>query len=238
MLYFIIFLYLKIMSIKLWPVAYRPREKLLLQGPASLSDAELLALFIQTGCKGETALSQGYQLLNKFGNLKGILDQPLASFEGIRGIGKAKFVLMQAALELAQRYLEQGIATNSKALLASSAAVKRFLRLYFRQLTQEVVVSMFLTQQYQLIAVETLFHGSINHAPIFPRQIVTRALYHKAPAIILAHNHPSGDSMPSQSDIDITHQLKSQLGFLEITLLDHCIVTERTVYSLAEHGWA
>ena len=225
------------MSIKLWPVACRPREKLLLHGPASLSDAELLALFIQTGSKGATALSQGYQLLNEFGNLKAILDQPLASFENIRGIGKAKFVLMQAALELAQRYLEQGITTDSKALLTSSTAVKKFLRLYFRQLTQEIVVSLFLNQQHRLIAIEKLFNGSIHHAPIFPRQIVTRVLHHKAPAIILAHNHPSGDSIPSQFDIDITRQLKSQLGFLDITLLDHCIVTERTVYSLAEHGW-
>lgn len=225
------------MSIKQWPIKIQPREKLLAHGPASLTDAELLAIFIQTGNKGESALTIAYRLLSEFGDLKSLLDQPFANFDKINGLGKAKFVMMQAALELSQRYLQQKITTSTQPYLHSSNSVKQFLSLYFRQLQQEIVVCIFLTQLHELITVETLFRGSINHAPIFPREIVARTLHHKSPAIILAHNHPSGDCKPSSFDIEITQQLRQQLAFLDITLLDHCIVAESTIYSLAEHSW-
>lgn len=225
------------MSIKEWPTNCQPREKLLLQGATALSDAELLAIFIQTGSQGETALAKAYRLLSLFGDIKSLLDQPLENLNRVNGIGKAKFVLMQAALELSQRYLKQEITEKSKPYFLSSEAMRQFLKLHFRQLQQEIVVCIFLTQHHHLIAVETLFQGSINHAPIFPRQIVTRTIYHKSPAIILAHNHPSGNSTPSQFDVEVTQQLKQQLAFLDITLLDHCIVTDQQVYSLADQGW-
>lgn len=225
------------MSIKDWPTTIQPREKLLQFGAAKLSDAELLAIFIQTGTPGESALAKAYRLLAEYGNLKTLLDQPFTVYQTLSGFGIAKFALLQAALELASRYCQIELSEKPPVCFHSSLALAQFLKLYFRQLQQEVVVCLFLNQQHHLIATETLFHGSINHAPIFPRQIVARAIFHAAPVIILAHNHPSGDPNPSQFDVEITQKLHEQLRFLDITLLDHCIVTPQHIYSLAEHGW-
>ena len=212
----------------------QPREKLLRFGVASLSDVELLAIFIQTGTPGENALMKACRLLNEYGSLKALLDQPFTVYKQLSGFGKAKFALLQAALELALRYCQTDLIESKTVCFRSSEALREFLTLYFRQLHQEMVACLFLNQQHQLITVETLFQGSINHAPIFPREIVARSIFHAAPAIILAHNHPSGDSTPSQFDIEITRQLRDQLRFLDIHLLDHCIITSRDVYSLAE----
>ena len=188
------------MSIKEWPAEYQPREKLLQTGASSLTDAELLAIFIRTGSPGATAIHKAHELLANFGNIKTLLDQPLEAIMQFQGLGKAKYVQLQAALEIAQRYLSQHIRIQPATQFHCSNSVKKYLRLYFRNQLQEIVVCLYLTQQHQLINTETLCNGSINHAPIIPRQIVARAIFHKSSAIVLAHNHPSVDCTPSRFD--------------------------------------
>ena len=220
------------MSIKNWLQSERPREKLIADGSASLSDAELLTLFIHTGCKSKSAFVLAQELLHEFGSIKAILDQP--NSEAMLGVGSAKFALMQASLELAERYLCANAAAAP--VIRTSIALKKFLRLHFRQLGKEAFVCLFLNAKNQLVKCERLFDGTINYTHIYPRLLVSRCLHHNATSIIFSHNHPSGNCNPSKIDIDFTQDFKKNLAFLQIALVDHLIVTERATYSFAEHG--
>lgn len=222
------------MAICDWPADDRPREKLLSKGASSLSDAELLAIFLRTGCAGKSAVDLARDLLHTFGNLRALMEAELGQFCQAKGLGQAKYSQLQAVLEMARRHLAEEISVSSS--LNSSQQVKQFLISKLRHRRSEVFAALFLDTQHQLIAFEELFTGTLDSAAVYPREVAVQALKHNAAAVIFAHNHPSGNSQPSESDLDVTHSLAKALALLEIKTLDHIIVGEGAAYSFCEHG--
>ncbi|MDO8954539.1 MAG: DNA repair protein RadC [Gammaproteobacteria bacterium] len=220
------------MKLKLLPSHTRPREKLLSHGRHSLSDAELLALFLRTGIPGKTAIELANELLAKFGGLRPVLLAQQKSFCEIKGIGITHFIQLQAALEISKRHMKESLMQGKT--LSDPKHVIEFLRQELRDQTNECFVSLFLNSQNQLLALDTLFVGSIDQATIYPREIVRRCLDYNAAAVIFGHNHPSGDAMASAEDIRLTDRLKSLLLELDIRVLDHIIIGDSDYFSFAE----
>lgn len=222
------------MSITDWPELERPREKLLNRGAASLSDAELLAIFLRTGTQGVTAVDLSRLLLKQFGSLNALMHAQQTEFCKGHGLGNAKYAQLQAVLEMARRYLHENI--SNKSTLNNPEDTKRFLKSQLAHQQREVFACLYLDTKHQVIAFEELFFGTIDSASVHPREVVKSALQHNAAAVIFAHNHPSGNSTPSQSDIDITHQLISALKLIDIRVLDHLVIGNSDTSSLAELG--
>ena len=223
------------MAITDWPATERPREKLLAQGANSLSDAELLAIFLRTGCAGKSAVDLARDLLNQFQGLRPLLEADCESFCEAKGLGTAKFTQLQAVLEMGRRHLAASLKEGIS--ITSADTAKQFVRSQLRHHEREVLGVLFLNNQHQLIRFEPLFLGTINQASVYPREIVKQALNFNAAAIIVAHNHPSGIAEPSQSDIAITKDIQSALQLIDIKLLDHLIVGNSEVHSMKESGW-
>lgn len=223
------------MSIRHWPAAERPREKLLERGAASLSDAELLAIFLRTGVAGCSAVELARRLLHEFGSLRALLEADQASFSSHLGLGHAKYAQLQAVLEMARRHLAEQLRRDSA--LESPQAVRDFLKARLRHEAHEVFACLFLDGRHRVLAFEVLFHGSIDSASVYPRQVVKRALAHNAAALILSHNHPSGITEPSQADRKLTQRLKDALALVDVRVLDHFIVGDGEPLSMAEMGW-
>ncbi|MFL0801070.1 MAG: DNA repair protein RadC [Agarilytica sp.] len=222
------------MAITDWPTQDRPREKLCTQGAHVLSDTELLAIFLRTGCAGKSAVDLARELILTFGSLRGLLEASEAQFCEGRGLGTAKYAQLQAVLEMAKRHLAENLHANDA--LTSSRAVKAYVKAKMRHLTYEAFAVLFLDSQHQLITYDELFRGTIDAAAVYPREVVVQALHHNASAVIFAHNHPSGHPEPSASDIELTNTLKSSLNLIDIRALDHLIAGEGEVYSFAENG--
>lgn len=222
------------MAIRDWPVAERPREKLLLQGAQSLSDAELLAIFLRTGTAGNSALDLARALLGSFGSVRGILEADKDSFCTHPGMGESRYAQLHAALELARRHMLETLQRSD--CLTSSALTRSYIRARMRSYTREVFLCLFLDNQHRVIAQEELFFGTIDGSMVHPREVVRRSLHHNAAALIFAHNHPSGVAEPSQADISITRRLKNALALIDIRTLDHLVVGDGEVTSLAERG--
>lgn len=222
------------MSITQWPKAERPREKLLQAGPAALSDAELLAIFLRTGYSGHTAVDLSRQLLQHFGSLRQLLEAAHNDFCSVKGLGSAKYAQLQASLEMGRRHLQERLQQPQSFL--DAASVEQFLVSKLRHRGREVFAVIYLNNQHQLLAYEELFQGTINAAEVHPREVVKRSLHHNAAAVIFAHNHPSGVSEPSQSDCNITHVLKDALQLVDIRVLDHFVIGEGRPSSLASLG--
>lgn len=222
------------MSLATLPLSSRPREKLLQRGPAALSDAELLALLLRSGVAGQSVLQLADGLLQRFDGLAGLLRAPLTALDGVRGLGPARRAALQAVLELARRALEQPLA--ERPVLSEAIAVEQLLRLRLGALPHEVFAVLFLDSQLRLIAFEELFRGSLNQTAVYPREVVQRALQHRAAALILAHNHPSGVAEPSQSDQTLTAQLRQALALVDVRLLDHFVVGAGACTSMAARG--
>lgn len=222
------------MTIRNWPAGERPREKLLARGPAALSDAELLAIFLRTGLAGKSAVTLAREILGEFGGLAPLLAADQQQFCATRGIGPAKYVQLQAALELARRHLAAGLERG--AAFTAPDAVARYLQSHLQGRQREVFVALFLDTRHRLIATEDLFHGTIDGASVHPREVVRRALHHNAAALIVAHNHPSGVAEPSSDDQRITTRLRDALALVDVRLLDHLVVGAGHSVSLAERG--
>jgi len=223
------------MSIAHWPQAERPREKLLLRGPAALSDAELLAIFLRTGCAGKSAVDLARELLSVFGGLRPLLEASQSEFCRGLGLGSAKYAQLQAVLEMARRHLSASLESGDS--LTSPDLVRHYLSAQLRHRTHEVFAVLFLDNQHRLRAFDELFQGTIDGASVYPREVVKRALAHNAAAVILAHNHPSGVAEPSQSDRRITQRLQQALDLVGVRVLDHMVVGDGEVVSFAERGW-
>lgn len=222
------------MAISDWPKLERPREKLLASGPNSLSDAELLAIFLRTGCAGRSAVDLARDLLKQFGGLRALLESSQGEFCQAKGLGTAKYSQLQASLEMSRRHLSE---TLSRPLqLNSSDTVKRFLAAQLRHEHSEVFAAMFLDSQHKLISFEQLFRGTIDSASVYPREVVKAALRQNCSSIIFAHNHPSGVAEPSRADKHITQQLKSALELIDVQVLDHIVIGEGQEVSFAERG--
>lgn len=220
------------MPIMDWPAAERPREKLLARGAMSLSDAELLAILLQTGIAGKTAVDLARDLLRQFRNLAGLMAAGRCELSVQPGLGESRIALLEAMKELSLRQMQQSIL--GKEVLTNSAATRDYLRARFRFCEHEVFSVLYLTNQHHLLHMEELFTGTIDGAAVYPREVVKRCLQHNAAAVIFAHNHPSGIAEPSQADIAITGKLRSALGTIEVRVLDHLVIGADTVVSMAE----
>lgn len=223
------------MSIAQWPEAERPREKLLRQGPQSLSDAELLAIFLRVGCVGKSAVDLARELLHQYGGLRPLLEANQGDFCRGLGLGSAKYAQLQAVLEMGRRHLSAHMKEGD--LLTSPDLVRNYLSAQLRHRHQEVFAVLFLDNQHRLLAYEELFFGTIDGASVHPREVVRKAIAHNAAAMILAHNHPSGVAEPSQSDRRITERLQQALDLIDVRVLDHMVVGNKEVISFAERGF-
>ncbi len=223
------------MSLKTIPKESLPREKLLNQGPQTLTDAELLAIFLRTGTKGLNVLELADFLLRDFGSLRKLFSSSKEEFCGHKGLGEAKYVQLQATLEMSQRYLAETLKRGDA--LTSPQHTKLYLSSILRDRQREAFYILFLDNQNRVIKDEVLFEGTIDAASVYPREVVKRSLEHNAAALILAHNHPSGVAEPSQADRRITRRLVEALSLVDIRVLDHFVVGDGEVISFAERGW-
>lgn len=223
------------MPITDWPIAERPREKLINLGAAALSDAELLAIFLRTGIKGKTAVDLARDIISHFGGLRNILIADKKTFCQFSGLGEAKFSQLQAVLELSRRHLKETLKRGEP--LQNPQNTQNYLSSQLRDLPYEVFACLFLDNQHRVIEFEILFQGTINGASVHPREVVRKTLKYNAAALILAHNHPSGIAEPSSADRHITKQLTEALALIDVRVLDHIIVGDGECVAFSERGW-
>lgn len=222
------------MSITDWPMSERPREKLLQQGASALSDAELLAIFLRTGVKGKSAVDLARDLLNSFGSLRALLESEQQAFCAAHGLGVAKYVQLQAVLEMSRRHLRSAMTRGNA--MENPQQVREYLSLKLRHQSREMFACLFLDNKHQVINFEILFLGTINAAAVYPREVVARSLANNAAAVVLAHNHPSGVAEPSTADQQITDRLVKALDMIDVRVIDHMVVGDQEVVSFAERG--
>lgn len=222
------------MEISRWEPGEGPRERLLLRGAASLSDAELLAVLLQTGYRNCNAVMLARELLDQFGGLMGMVRADASRLLACQGVGQAKYALLQASVELARRVALQELAGSD--VLSSPGQTRRFLQHHLGGQAREVFSVIFLDSQHRIIRCEDLFLGTLDGAAVYPREVAVRALQYRAAAVIFAHNHPSGVAEPSPADRRITERLVAAMGLLDIRVLDHVIVGMGCEFSFAEQG--
>lgn len=223
------------MSIKQWAHSERPREKLLERGATALSDAELLAILLRTGTRGQNAVEMARALLLQTGSLMKLMNMPFQELSQYKGLGLASFCQFAAVMEIGRRVLNEEL--QQMPILSSPQAVTDYLRLRIGHERIEISLALFLNTQNHLIACEELSRGTISENTVYIREVAKLALQHHAAAIIFAHNHPSGSCTPSQADRHFTQRLQSALALLDIPLLDHFIITAQNSISFVERGW-
>lgn len=221
------------MAITDWPEGERPREKLLHNGAQSLSDAELLAIFLRVGVTGKSAVDLARDLLRAFGSLNAIFAASEAQISAVHGMGTSKYVQLQAIFEMSRRAL--GEQMKSENVLNSPQRVRDFLVLQLAAKSQEVFLALFLDVQNRLIASEEMFAGSLMQTSVHPREVVKRALQLNAAAVIFAHNHPTGVAQQSRADEALTQALQQALALVDVRVLDHFIVAGNQVFSFKEN---
>ncbi len=222
------------MPITDWPLTERPREKLLLHGADTLSDAELLAIFLRTGVRGKTAVDVARELLAAFGGLRPLLEADTRRFCRQPGLGNAKFALLQAVLEMGRRHLRETLQRGDA--LANPADTRAYLSARLRGYEHEVFACLFLDNRHRVIHYAELFHGTLDGTSVHPREVLKQALEHNAAALILAHNHPSGVAEPSRADEHLTRRLRDALALVDIRVLDHIVIGDGASVSFAERG--
>lgn len=209
-----------------------PREKLLKYGVESLSDDELLAIFLRTGIKGTPVMMLAKQVLAAFGSLRGLLTASLDNFCQIKGLGQTQYIQLQATKEMTKRYLAEQMQFH-QAIDDPSVAVMYF-QAELENAEREVFMVLFLDNQHRLIKQEKLFFGTINQASVYPREIIKEALFCNAAAIIVAHNHPSGSCEPSEADRALTRKIKLACDLIDLRFVDHIIVGKGDYFSFQE----
>ncbi|RSZ47222.1 MULTISPECIES: DNA repair protein RadC [unclassified Variovorax] len=223
------------MAFKDLPLDARPREKLISRGASALADAELLALLLRTGVAGKNVLQLAQQLLERFGGLSGLLHTGAEDLKSVKGMGgSTKRSELIAVLELARRAMGERL--RERAVFDSPETVKQYLQLHIGTRPHEVFAVVFLDVQHRLIALEEMFRGTLTQTSVYPREVVTRAIHHRAAAVVLAHNHPSGSLEPSRADESLTQTLRAALALVDVRVLDHIIVSPGQSLSMAEKG--
>jgi DNA repair protein RadC len=217
-----------------WPAEHRPREKLLARGPESLSDAELLSIFLRVGVKGKNAIDLAQELLSGFGSLRELYAAPIEELQDVLGLGKAKIAQFKAVIELSKRYLAEGF--HNRPYVESSGDILKLLYQEMRDLDQEVFKVLLLNGQNHVLRIADVAKGTLTSARIYPREVVKVALRHSAAALVFVHNHPSGVVQPSDDDKKITRDLVFACLFVGIKVHDHIIIGENTKFSFADAG--
>lgn len=208
----------------------RLREKLATLGPGSLSDTELLAIFISSGSGKKSCLQLAQDLLRQCGDLRAVVNACPKTFKQVNGLGDVRYLQFQAAREICRR--SDFIALQKETQLNDSRASMTFIKRQLRDQKNETFAALFLDNQHRVICYETLFHGTINSASVHARPLIQRALTLNAAAVIVAHNHPSGLPDPSKDDLDVTERLRHALDLVDVRLLDHLIIGDNDVYSI------
>jgi DNA repair protein RadC len=217
------------------PADSRPREKLLARGAAALSDTELLALLLRTGLAGKGVMTLAQELVETFGGLAGLLHTDARALGRIKGLGgPAKRSQLVAVLELARRAMAEQL--RARQVLDTPEALSHYLQLHLAHRGHEVFAVLFLDAQHRMIALEEMFRGTLAETSVYPREVLVRALYHQAAAVVLAHNHPTGLVRPSRADEALTRGLRAALGLVDVRVLDHVIVGPGQALSMAQQG--
>ncbi len=222
------------MGIADWPPQDRPRERLLAQGAAGLTDAELVAVCLRSGIRGKSAVDLARELITQFRGLGGLLGTGVADLQRVKGLGAAKAAQLAAVLELARRALREELRAGSA--LTTPGAVRDYLRLTLGSREHEVFVCVHLDAQHRVIGAEELFRGTLTQTSVYSREVVKAALAANAAAVIFAHNHPSGVAQPSQADELLTRQLREALALVDVKVLDHFVIAGHHALSFAERG--
>jgi len=222
------------MTIKDWPSKERPREKLLNLGATNLTDAELLAIFLRTGTRGQTAVDLARNLLQHFGDLRKLLSASSKEFCEAYGLGIAKYVQLKAVLELSKRHLQYQLQRSDP--LTDPHTTRSYLMHCLRDEPIEKFAALLLDNRHRVIEYVTLSSGTLNQASVHPREVVRTALDKHAAAIIFAHNHPSGIAEPSLADKRLTSRLKDALALVDIRVLDHFVIGDGECTSFVERG--
>lgn len=216
------------------PAELRPRERLLDKGATVLSDAELLAILLRIGSNGQSAVELGESLIRRFGSLGLLLSALPSDLQGIRGLGNAKRAVLMAVNELHRRSLESMLRETT--VFDSPLTVCRYLRQRFSGLAVERFVGLFVDIQNRLICCEDLATGTLDRVQVYPREVAKRALAHNAAGVIFAHNHPGGRAQPSALDKALTVKLKQVMDSIEVSMLDHLVISDTEVWSFKQHG--
>lgn len=209
-----------------------PREKLLKFGAESLSDAELLAIFLRTGIKGIPVMDLSESVLTAFGSLRGLLSATLEDFCKIKGLGQIQYIQLQATKEMTKRYLSQQMKVNE--MVDSPYLAVMYFQSELESWEREVFMVIFLDNQNRLIKTEKMFYGTINQASVHPREIIKEALKCNAAAILVAHNHPSGNCTPSEADRYLTRKIEMACDLIDLRFVDHIIVGKGDYFSFEE----
>lgn len=212
------------------------REKLLTNGVHTLSDTELLAIFISSGNHKKSCLQLAAELLKNLGDLRAVLNADPHRFQQVPGLGSVRYVQLQAVKEICRR--SDYIQLQKEPKITNSKQTYAYFKKRLRDYKNETFAALFLDNQHRIIAYEELFSGTINTATIHPRPIIERVLQLNAAALILAHNHPSGVSDASHQDITVTERIREALELVDARLLDHIVIGDNEVYSIiAESKW-
>lgn len=217
------------------PEPLMPREKMSLYGIEALSDVELLALFLRTGTRHKDVMTYSYDLLQRFGSLHGLLSANKSQLDAVDGIGLAKYAQLKGIAELARRYFSLRLVAEPS--LVTPMMTLEFLQSHLADEEREIFIVIFLDNQNRVLKHSRLFSGTLSHVEVHPREIVREAIKVNAAAVILAHNHPSGNPEPSKADRLMTERVVKCCGFMEIRVLDHLVIGRGAYVSFAERGW-
>ncbi|MCR2820542.1 DNA repair protein RadC [Lederbergia panacisoli] len=218
-----------------FPVDERPRERLINNGPESLSNHELLAILLRTGTKSESVIQLANRLLTQFDGLMWLKDAALEEMTNLKGIGEAKAVQIAAAVELGRRI--SNLSYDERYVIRSPEDGANYCMNDMRFLSQEHFVCLYLNTKNQVIHRQTIFIGSLNASIVHPREVFKEAIRRSAASIICLHNHPSGDPAPSREDIEVTKRLVECGKMIGIELLDHLIIGDKKYVSMKEKGY-
>jgi DNA repair protein RadC len=223
------------LMIRDFPQDERPRERLVQDGPASLSNHELLAILLRTGSKEESVLQLANRLLTQFEGLRMLNDATIEELTSMKGIGQTKAIQIMAALELGRRMGR--LQYDDRYVIRSPEDGAKYVMEDMRFLSQEHFVCLYLNTKNQVLHRQTIFIGSLNASIVHPREVYKEAFRRSAASIICIHNHPSGDPSPSKEDIDVTKRLSECGKIIGIELLDHLIIGDQKYVSLKEKGY-
>ena len=223
----------KKLTVKELPLDDRPREKLLLRGAQSLSDAELVAILLRTGKKGKSVIEIARELINSEGNLAMLATKTVDSLQKISGIGKDKAAALAAAFELSRRILSQPKWLSNKKITSPQDVAEIFIPI-LRDDNKEKFIVVCLNSANKIIKHEIISVGNLNSSVVHPREIFKVAIDNSSASIILIHNHPSGNPEPSNEDIRITKKIVETGKIMDIPVFDHLIIAGETYTSLVE----
>jgi DNA repair protein RadC len=218
-----------------WPEAERPRERLLAQGPAALTDAQLLAILLRVGRQRSSAVQVGLEVLDRLNGLSGLAHCGIEELCAVPGVGAAKAAQLKAALELGKRALATPLAKGTK--ITSSCDLFHHYHPSLRDLRHEIFKVVLLDAKHTIMRDATVSEGSLTLSIVHPREVFSLAVRESAAAVIFLHNHPSGDPTPSQEDRVLTTRLVAAGDVLGIRVLDHLIVGDGRYVSFADQGW-